>query len=476
MTDAATRPVPARTATGMRVPAATAASELGYARARLSAERVRPAGAVPWASTRAGVLGLALCGLLAAADWPQFRGPGRDGICPETGLLQRWPEGGPRLVWQADGIGMGYSSAAVQGGLVFITGDIGDNLVVRALDRRDGTVRWQCTHGRAWKGQFPGSRSTCTLAGGKLYLLNAHGQVLCAQAETGRPVWTVDVLERFRGRNIQWGTSECLLVDRGRVIVTAGGDDAFLAALDAETGDTVWAGPPLRFTRTVAYGGQPVQPPVPDVERAGYAPPIVFETGGRRLLAAAGGRHLVVADAESGALLWTREVPAVYEVIGAIPVWCEAGLLFAIPDVGTVLFAVAVTEDGKVSVTERWRHPSDNCHGALLYREGCFVGAGYRLYRPWAALDAATGTVRAELKDLAKGSLLYADRRFYALAETGEMALLRLGPDGFAIEGRFRPPAARGGDVWSHPAISDGHLFVRCHDTLYCYDIRGTAP
>jgi outer membrane protein assembly factor BamB len=416
-----------------------------------------------------------LCGTLAAADWPQFRGPGRDGICHETGLLQLWPEGGPRQVWQADGIGIGYSSPTVHGDLVFITGDVGDDLVVRALDRQSGSVRWQATHGRAWKGPFPGARSACTVAADRIYLLNAHGLVLCADSATGRPLWTVDVLERFKGQNIQWGLSECLLVDGDRVMVTAGGDEAFLVALNAGTGQTAWAAPPLRFTRTVAFGGKALDPPVPDVDRAGYASPIVFETGGRRLLATAGGRHLVVADAGTGELLWTREVPALYEVIGAIPVWSEAGLLFAAPDVGTFLFGVSV-EGGKVSVSERWRHPSDNCHGALLYRDGLFFGAGYRLYRPWAAIEAASGTVRSELKDLAKGCVLHADGRLYALSETGDMALLRFGTEGFAVEGRFRLPGASGADIWSHPAISGGHLFVRCHDTLFCYDIRAPAP
>jgi len=418
---------------------------------------------------------LAFCGALAAADWPQFRGPGRDGICLETGLLQHWPEGGPRLAWQAQSIGSGYSSPAVQGGLVFLTGDVGDDLVVTALDRESGAGRWQAARGRAWKGQFPGSRSTCTLAGGKLYLMNPHGRVLCADAATGRELWTVDILERFKGKVIQWGLSECLLVERGQVVVTPGGDEAFLAALDATSGETVWAGPPLRFTRTVAYGGQALEPPAPDVDRAGYASPISFAVAGQRLLAAAAGRHFVVADGDTGALLWTREVPATYEVIGAIPVWCEAGLLFAAPDVGALLFRVSVA-DGKVAVEQVWHHPIDNCHGALLCRDGLLFGSGYRLYRPWAAIEAASGTVRGELKDLAKGCVLYADRRIYALTETGDMALLRYGGDGFAIEGRFRLPGVSGGDIWSHPAIADGRLFVRCRDTLLCYDLRAPAP
>ena len=164
------------------------------------AERVGRALALIWLA--------ALSAVLTAADWPQFRGPQRNGASAESGLLQQWPASGPPLVWQVDGIGTGYSSPVVQGETVWISGDRGDDLVLSALDRRTGATRWQVTNGRAWKGPFPGARSTCTLVDGRLYLLNAHGRLLCADAASGREVWAVDVLERFQGRNIQWGLSE----------------------------------------------------------------------------------------------------------------------------------------------------------------------------------------------------------------------------------------------------------------------------
>mgnify|MGYP001311066799 CR=1 FL=1 len=417
-----------------------------------------------------------LCGVAAqCGDWPQFRGPERTGVSSETGLLPRWPEGGPPQTWAITGIGTGYSSPAIVGDTAFITGDRGEDLLLTALDSRTGARRWQTVAGRSWKGQYPGARSTCTLADGRLYLLDAHGRLLCAEPTTGRELWSTDILARFKGRALQWGLSECLVVDRGRVLITAGGDTAFLAALDARTGDTVWAGPPLRFTRTVAFGGKPVQPPQPDVDRAGYASPIVFGLGGRRFIAAVGARHFVLADAADGALLWTREVPVVYEVIGAIPVWCGTGLLFSAPDVGSTFLKVSVTATG-VLVTELWRHDIDNCHGALLYAEGALFGSGYRLYRPWACLDPASGTPRYELTDLAKGATLFADGRLYAWSEKGVMALLRPAADRFVTEGTLRLPGTAAGDVWSHPALADGRLFLRRHDSLFCYDVRAPAP
>jgi hypothetical protein len=412
---------------------------------------------------------------LGAADWPQFRGPERRGTSLETGLQQQWPEGGPRLAWQASQIGAGYSSPVVQGDTVWISGDVGDDLQFSALDRRTGAVRWRITNGRAWKGPFPGARSTCTLADGRLYLLNAQGRLLCADPASGRELWAVDVLERFRGRNIQWGLSECLLVDRGRVIVTAGGDTAFLAALDGQSGQTVWSSAPLKFTRTMAFGGKPVEPPQADIDRAGYASPVLVESGGRRFVAATAARHIVLADADNGELLWTRELPVIYEVIGAPPLGVGTGFLVAAPDVGALLFDVIVT-DGKVAVTERWRHPIDTCHGGFVQVGDLIYGSGYRLYRPWAALAAATGTVHSERADLDKGCALFADQRLYVLTEKGDVALLRPSAEGLLDAGRFSLPGPAAADVWSHPAIAAGHLFVRRHDALFCYDIRAPAP
>lgn len=421
------------------------------------------------------LLAAAWSGIVLAADWPQFRGPGRDGISEETGLLREWPEAGPPLLWRLDGIGRGYSSPIVADGRVVVTGDTPEALSITALDRDTGTRLWTVSNGKPWLGPYPGARASVTAAAGRLYHLNAHGRLCCLDPEDGRERWSVDILERFGGRPIQWGLSECVLVDGNRVIVTPGGDTALLAALDAASGETVWSGPPLRFRRTMAMGGKPVEPPVEDVDRAGYASPILFELGGRRLLAAASARHFVVADAQDGTLLWTLEIPTPFEVIGAIPLWCAAGLLFVAPDVGARLYAVTASGEG-IRVAERWRHPLDNCHGALVYVDGFLYGAGYRLHRPWSALRADSGTLAYEFADLAKGSILHADGRLYAFSERGVLALLEPTASGFVDRGRIRVAERAGGDIWSHPAIADGRLYVRWRESLFCYDIRAPRP
>src|SRR5574340_339127 len=172
-------------------------------------------------------------GLIASPEpgWPQWRGPRRDGISAEKGLLQGWPEDGPRLVWKAGELGTGWSSPIVVGNRLYITGDVDDDLVIFALDL-DGKPQWRAVNGKAWKGAVPGARACCAFSEGRLYHLGAHGRVACLDAASGKELWAVDVLERFQSRNVTWGLSECLLVDRARLIVTPGGKTALVAAPD----------------------------------------------------------------------------------------------------------------------------------------------------------------------------------------------------------------------------------------------------
>ena len=418
-----------------------------------------------------GIVCAASCLASTGVDWPCFRGPQRNGFSSETNLLRSWPAEGPPRLWRSTGLGKGYSSPVIVGNIVYITGDRGKNLLISALNRADGNLLWQVRNGAAWTGPYPGARSTCTVVASRLYHLNAHGRLVCLDAASGVEVWRTNILERFAGENIHWGLSECLLVADGRVFVTAGGARGFLAALSAETGDTIWRGPPLRFERTMAFGGKAVNPPVPDVDRAGYASPILFRLGQRRFLAAAGSRHYVVADADTGQLLWKEEVPVRYEVIGAIPVWCGDGLVFAAPDIGTTFYRVRL-RDNDLAVEKIWHHPSDTCHGGWTFHAGMLYGSGYRAFKPWACIEARSGKLLGRFEGLAIGSSLFADGRLIALSQKGIVTLLQPTGETWMEKGRFRLAEKPGNDVWSHPSLADGRLFLRWRDVVTCYDVR----
>jgi len=396
-------------------------------------------------------------GRLAASKepgWPQWRGPRRDGISDEKGLLQSWPEGGLRLLWTAAGLGRGYASPVISGGMIAIPGDVGRDLVIFALDL-EGKPLWQARNGRSWTRNYPGARACCAFDGGRLYHLNAHGRAACLDAKTGREIWSVDILQRFGGRVITWGLAECLLVDGPRLVVTPGGRLGAMAALDKNTGETAWASDPI------------------EGDNASYGSPILFELGGRRHLAALSSRHVFGVDADTGKALWKRPRPSRYEALCATPLLVGDGVFVTSPDnLGGALYRLTVA-GAETRVQDAWETRVDTLHGGAVLVDGTIYASAYQAIRGWGAIDARTGEVRYEMNDLPAGSVLWADGRLYILSERGDMALLKPGPGGLEFCGRFRPVPERKSDVWPHPVILDGRLYLRYHDTLYCYDIRG---
>lgn len=407
-----------------------------------------------------------------AGDWPQWRGPQRDAVCTETGLLPRWPEAGPKLLWKSTGLGRGYSAPIIVGERIFLTGDLGEELRVFALDLQGRRV-WETKNGRAWNGPYPGARASCTFSAGRLFHLNAHGRLACFDAATGAERWAVNLVERFGAKVIYWGLSENVLVDGPRVVVTAGGSKTLMAALDAETGRTVWASEPLLPGKSEPPAHERLAEPEGEADSASYASPILVRVHGRRLLINCSLRHVFGADAETGALLWSRPLPTRYSVIATTPVWTGEGVFVTAPDgPGGTLYRLRV-EGRRVEPEAAWRTELDTCQGGVVHVNGTLYGARYRQPRHWMALDARTGTVRGELQGLAKGAPLWADGRLYCMAEDGEVALLAPAANGFEFAGRFRLVPERVSDAWAHPVIAHGRLYLRYHETLFCFQVRG---
>lgn len=395
--------------------------------------------------------------------WPQWRGPRRDGRCDETGLRPSWPPGGPPLLWSASGLGRGYSSPIISGGRIWITGDFGDELRILCLDL-SGRIIWTARNGRSWTGPYPGARASCALLAGRVYHRNAHGRVVCLDARTGSEIWAVDTEKRFGGRAITWGISECLLVDGDRVFVTAGGTKALVAALDAKTGRTLWATRPLEAPGE--EGGSVA-------ERTSYASSVLCERGDQRLLVGTSLRHHFAVDARAGRLLFTRPLPTRHSVIAMTPVPLEDGYFVTAPDTEAGGRFRLLGRGGDLRVERVWASALDTCHGGAVLVDGTLHGSWYRRKRRgWAGLDARTGELRHEVLDIAKGSTLWADGRLYCLSEEREVALLEPSPRGYRYHGRFSLPPARWKHSWAHPVILGGRLYLRCHDTLYCHDVR----
>jgi outer membrane protein assembly factor BamB len=336
-----------------------------------------------------------------------------------------------------------------------------------------GKPVWQAVNGASWRGQYPGARASVAVSEGRLFHMNAHAQVACFDAATGRELWAVNLFDEFGGKNITWGISECVLVDGGKVIVTPGGTRALMVALDVRDGTAVWRSGPLRLGASDLPRHERVAEPAGDTDNAGYASPILIEVGGRRLIVSCSLRHVFGVDAATGELLWTRPLPTRFSVIAAQPVLYNNGIFVTAPDAGGGRYYRF--RDGADGVLPElvWRSELDTCHGGVVHVDGLLIGSWYRARKGWAALDASTGTVRYELPGVPKGSLLYADGRIYALSEAGEMLLLKPGDGEFVVTGRFEFVEGRASDVWAHPVIWGKRLYLRHHERLVCYDIAG---
>jgi len=373
----------------------------------------------------------------------------------ETGLLQSWPRVGPKLLWTATGLGRGYSSPIVCHGTIYITGDVGRELHIFALDL-GGKLKWRSVNGRAWASPHPGSRSSCAYAGGRLFHMNAHGRVVCLDAKDGREVWAVNILNRFLGKNIRWGLSESVLVDGGKVYVTPGGRKAYMAALGAKTGETVWT----------SQAG----------DSAAYASPILFTLGGRRLLVNLARRSVVCVDASGGRLQWSYPKRSPYKSNSATPVYWKGRTFHTTPSGSGGVLLRSIAARPRVRVETVWKCEMDNISGGAVVVNDYVYGSGHQ-NTGWVCMEAASGKVKYDSRELAQGSLMYAAGRLYCLSERGVMALVRPGTRSFDIVSRFRLPGSRGTDAWAHPVISDGRLYLRYHDKLHCYDIRrASAP
>lgn len=402
--------------------------------------------------------------------WPQWRGPRRDGICAETGLLQQWPEDGPPLLWHITGLGQGYSAPVMADNRLYLTGDIQDKLEVFALDLR-GNILWRATNGASWKGPYPGSRASCTYYEKKLFHCNAHGRVTCLDPATGRERWAVNVLDQFGGKNITWGISECLLAAEGRVFVQAGGTRALMVALHADTGQVIWQSEPLKLGPSTGQTFLRIAKPEGEIDNPSYTSPILVNLAGYKQIVSCSLRHAFGIDADTGRLLWTYPLPSRYQVIAATPNLIGNGLFFTAPDAGGGRLLRLQPRATGLAVEQAWTSPLDTCHGGLVVVNGRLYGSFYRDRKGWACVDPENGALLYEWKDLAMGSVLYADQRLYCLSQEGEMALIEPTQNSFKIHGRFRLVPDRVHDAWTHPVIYQKRLYLRYHDRLNCYSV-----
>lgn len=388
-----------------------------------------------------------------AADWPQFHGPNRENISTETGLLKSWPENGPKLLWTTENLGHGFSSISVVDGIIYTAGNIEKDTVVTALDL-DGKVLWRAKNGPAWTKDYPGTRSTPTVDGDRIYHQSPLGNIVCLNAKTGKTIWHQDILTKVNSKNNKWALAESLLIDGDHVISSPGGPEASMLALDKNTGSIVWKAPATN-------------------ELAGYASPLLVEYKGLRIIFTLTAKSLIAVNTDTGALLAHIKHESYADENVLIPIYRDGHIFISTLFTGSVKWKMNVA--GPVlTLDEVWRTKDmDNHHGGvILLGDNLYGTSTVKNSNQWICLDWITGEKKSTHKGVGKGSLTYSDGMFYTLSIDRKMGLVQPTSTGLELISSFEIPKGGKGKSWAHPVVSNGRLYIRHGDYLYAYKIK----
>src|SRR6187431_49222 len=378
----------------------------------------------------------------APAEWFQWRGPNRDGISQETGLLQQWPKLGPPLVWRANGAGNGYSSFSTSGGRLYTLGARAGIEYVIAFDSASGKKVWETQNGRRFENdRGDGPRSTPTVEGDRLYVLGGNGDLTCLEHATGKKIWSVNIVQRFGGVNPYWGYSESPLILGDRILVNTGGRGAGIAAVSTADGSTLWR---------------------QHNDGAGYSSPMLMRTGSLNQVIFFTEDRALAVDPRDGRLLWSYNKANNGTANIATPI-VRGTRVFVSSDYGTGGALLDVRAAGNLATANEVYFTRDmrNHHASSVLVGDHLYGFSSSIL---TALHFDTGKTVWRDRSVGKGSLIFADGRLYLYSEDSVVGLAEASPTGYHEHGRFTIPQQSGLPTWSHPIIAGGLLIIRDQD------------
>jgi outer membrane protein assembly factor BamB len=382
----------------------------------------------------------------------QWRGPDRNGIYTETGLLQKWPAKGPELLWTFKGLGAGHGNVGIGKNKIFVLGMPDTTGVLYAFDLK-GKLLWEKKYGTEWYENYTGPRSTPTVAGDLVYFISGQGVVYCYNADNGNLVWSVDLIKKFNGRNNTWGIAESVLINGNLLFCTPGGTENNIVALDRFTGTTKWTSPGNR------------QP-------SAYCSPVLIKHNTASLIVTMTAESIVGVDALTGQFYW--QVPQFQgnKIHANTPVYSN-GRIYCSSDYAETnsgLVALKLSDDGK-SVDIEWRNEDyKNLMGGIIVTGGHIYGSMYRKGL-WFCINAATGKIVHSSNKFGDGNIIMADGLMYCYSEKGEIALVSANPSSFTVLSSFKVPFGSG-QHWAHSVINNVRLYIRHGDALMVYNIK----
>jgi outer membrane protein assembly factor BamB len=389
----------------------------------------------------------------------EWRGPGRSGIYNETGLLKKWPVNGPALLWEAENMGDGYSSATVTADAVYVTGRKDSTDVLTALTP-DGKVKWTTVYGKSWMANHTGSRCTPTFYNGNIFLISGSGDIVCV-GDDGKIKWSKNHYSMYDSKPIMFGISESPLVVDNMVIASPGGNKASMVAFNVKDGKLIWEAEPL---------GQGPQ----------YVNPGLIEYAGKKMIVTVMGTYIFAVDSKDGKILWKVNYPEINAATGKVmknhattPIYRDGYILIA-NGYNWVALKLKLSADGN-SVEIVWENRSfDPQLGGVVLLGNNIYGTTH-MSKPvdmWACVDWTTGETLWTTKWYARGSIISADGMLYLFEEkSGHIALVKPDPSKLDIVSEFQITKGEG-PFWAHPVISNGKLYIRHGDVLMVYKVK----
>src|SRR5665647_105966 len=386
----------------------------------------------------------------------EWRGPDRTGIYNETGLLKKWPVGGPKLLWESGKMGDGYSSATVTDDAIYVTGRKESSDVLTALTL-EGKIKWETVYGKAWMANHTGSRCTPTFYNGNLYLVSGSGDIVCVSSE-GKIKWSKNHFALYDSKPLMFGISESPLIVDNMVITSPGGKKASMVAFNINDGSVAWEAEPLN-------------------DGPMYVNPKLIEYAGKKMIVTVMGENIIAVNSKDGKIMWKVNYATVNAATGMVmknhsttPIYRDGYILIA-NGYNWVALKLKLSADGN-SVQIVWENRSFDPQMGGVVLLGDNIYGNNHMSKPvdtWVCVDWKTGKTLWTSKWYSKGSVISADGMLYLYEErTGHVALAKPDPAKLNIVSEFQIKKGEG-PFWAHPVISKGRLYIRHGDMLMVY-------
>jgi outer membrane protein assembly factor BamB len=385
----------------------------------------------------------------AVEDWPNWRGPRGDGISRETDLAEKWPEGGPPRMWDAD-VGLGYSSPIAAGGRVYLFSLDNKYETLTCFDALTGDVLWNSPAAEGWTGQYPGARATPTIDGNAIYTYGGAGDLICRNLSDGKPRWQVNVLKLTGSSNMQWGSASSPLIANGLVYVQSGNGGAVAVAVNKNDGSLAWQS---EFTGS-----------------GSYAPTILADVQGTPQLIVFSGSGVVGMNPQTGKTIWSWPWATDFQVNASTPVYSN-GQLFITSSYGQGCMLLQLSPAGPATRVWKNNEIKSKFQQVILDSGHLYANSEKRL----KCLEWATGkrkwTTSDEIELGDNGSLLRAGDKLILMGEAGRLSLARATPEKFELLSTAKVLEPERNEVWSTPLLYGGRLYVKGYKELVCFDV-----